>query len=202
VTSSRYRSFDEADEYDEYDEYEKPKTQNKLGRAIVVLSSTVAVLLLIGSIYALGFMKRQPTPPPAPAPVSAASKQLAALGRSYLAIADPFDKQLDTEEDAYADSEKGNLAAAKADLRAQVAMEKLFDTQIAAIRFPAAIEATAQALIRANESRFKITERQARSKTLARLRSLDAQREAGNAAVEVQVALIRRQLHLPPESAS
>ena len=199
MTSSRYRNFDEVDEYDEY---EKPKTQNKLGCAIVVLSSTVAALLLIGSIYALGIMKRQPTPPPAPAPVSAASTQLAALGRSYLAIANPSDKQLDTEEDAYADNEKGNLAAAKADLRAQVATEKLFDKQIGAIRFPAAIEATAQALIRANESRFKVTERQARSKTLARLRSLDARREAGNAAVEVQVALIRRQLHLPPEPAS
>jgi hypothetical protein len=83
-----------------------------------------------------------------------------------------------------------------------VATEKAFDKQLGAIRFPAAIEATAQALVKANEGRFRITERQARSKTLARLRSLDGRREAGNAAVEAQVALIRKQLHLAPESDS
>lgn len=171
---------------------------DRLGRGILAAAAVLAVLLLTGSIYAIYVITRQPGPPPAPA----ASRQLAAFGREYLAIAGPSDKVLDPEEDAYAGNEKDNLAAAKADLRAQVATEKLFDRQLAAIRFPTAIEATAHALIRANEGRFKITERQARSKTLARLRSLDAMREAGNAAVEVQVALLRKQLHLAPESAS
>lgn len=200
MSSSGYGDFDQADNgADDY--YDEPEaTQRRLGRGILAVATTLAALLLIGAVYAIFNMTRQPAPPPAPA--SAASRQLAALGREYLAIASPSDKMLDPEEDAYADNEKHNLAAAKADLRAQVATEKLFDKQLAAIRFPAAIEATAQALIRANESRFKITERQARSRTLTRLQSLDAQREAGNAAVEVQVALIRRQLHLPPESAS
>jgi hypothetical protein len=196
VTSSGYGDFDQADEhYDHPDE-----RQVTLGRGILAGAAVLAVLMLAGSIYAIYVVTRQAAPPPAPA--SAAARQLTAFGREYLAIASPSDKVLDPEEDAYADNEKDNLAAAETDLRAQVATEKAFDRQLAAIRFPAAIEATAQALIRANEGRFRITERQARSKTLARLRSLDAMREAGNVAVEAQVALIRKQLHLPPESDS
>jgi hypothetical protein len=200
VTSSGYENFgqpdDEADEYDD----EPEETRGRLGRGILAGATVLAVLLLIGAVYAVYMMTRQPAPPRAPA--SAASRSLAAYGREYLAIASPSDKVLDPEEDGYADNEMHNLAAAEADLRAQVATEKQFDTQLAAIRFPAAIEATARALIKANEGRFRITERQARSRTLARLRSMDAMREAGNAAVEVQVARIRRQLHLPPESSS
>jgi hypothetical protein len=162
----------------------------------------VAGLLLIGAAaYALGPGRKHPGPPPRP-PVTAADRQLAALARSYLAIATPSDKQLDSEEDAYADNERDDLTAARADLRAQVATERLFDRQLAAIKFTPALEDTARALIAANRKRFRVTLRQARSATLARLQSLDPERRAGDAAVEVQVRLIRRQLHLPPPSTS
>jgi hypothetical protein len=83
-----------------------------------------------------------------------------------------------------------------------VTTERLFDKELAAIKFPATVEATAQALIRANEARFRVTLRQARSKTLARLRALDSARKAGDAAVEVQAELIRKELHLAPVPSS
>jgi hypothetical protein len=57
-----------------------------------------------------------------------------------------------------------------------VATERLFDKQLAAIKFPAATESIAQAL--------------------------DARRQAGDASVEAEVAAIRKALGLPPEPTS
>jgi hypothetical protein len=193
VTSPRFRGFDDIDD--------NPGTSERVRRVRLVTIGAVVLVLLIVASYFLGRSLRRPPPPALPAP-AAASAQLAAAARSYLAIADPSDKQLDAEEDAYADDERDNLAAAKAELRAQVATERQFDTELAAIKFPGAVEATAQALIRANEARFRVTLRQARAKTLATLRSLDTARKAGDAAVETQALLIRQELHLPPVPAS
>jgi hypothetical protein len=204
VTRSRYRDFDpadRADDYDDYDDYDEPR-RNRAGPIIMAIAPIVAGALVAAGIYLyLTFVYRPPAPAD-PKPPSAAAVQLAAAARSYEALADTSDKQLNVEEDAYADDERDNLTAAKAELRAQVATERLFDADLAKIKFPATVEATAQALIRANEARFRVTLRQARAKTLARLRALDSARKAGDAAVEVQAELIRKQLHLPPVPSS
>ena len=92
--------------------------------------------------------------------------------------------------------------AARADLRAEVATATQFDRQLAAIKFPAAIGALARDLIRANQARGQVITRQARAKTLARMRALNAQHAAADAAVEVQVKRIRQALHLPAASNS
>jgi hypothetical protein len=194
LTSWRYRT----DAWDEPEPEPELSGNPRLGFLILAVSSTVAAVLVIGAgLYALALITRAPARSPAP-PATAAQRHLAALARSYLAIATPSDKRLDAEEDAYADNEKDDLAAARANLRQQVATERLFDTQLAAIKFPPALENTARALTVANERRFRVTLLQARSTTLARLRSLDAQRKAGDAAVEVEVRLLREQLRLPP----
>ena len=204
MTRSRYRDFDpadRADEYDDYDDYDEPR-RNRVRPVIIAIAPIVAGALVAVGIYLyLTFVYRPPAPAD-PKPPSPAAVELAAAARSYETLADASDKQLNVEEDAYADDERDDLAAAKAELRAQVATERLFDTDLAAIKFPATVEATAQALIRANEARFRVTLRQARSKTLARLQSLDSARKAGDAAVEVQAELIRKELHLPPVPAS
>jgi hypothetical protein len=198
LTSWRYRNGDHVDAWDEPEP--EPRGNPRLGFLILAVSSTLAAVLVVGAgLYALALIGRAPRPRPAP-PATAAQRNLAALARSYLAIAGPSDKRLDTEEDAYADHEKDNLAAARASLRQQVATERQFDTQLAAINFPPALENTARALTVANQRRFRVTLRQARSATLPRLRSLDAQRKAGDAAVEVEVRLLREQLRLPPPS--
>lgn len=195
MTPSRFRGFDDVDD--------DPGPSEWVRRVRLLAIGAVVLVLLIVAGYFFGRSLRRPPPAAAPpAPATAASAQLAAAARSYLAVATPSDKQLDAEEDAYADDERDDLAAAKAELRAQVATERLFDKELAAIKFPATVEATAQALIRANEARFRVTLRQARATTLARLRALDSARKAGDAAVEVQAELIRKQLHLPPVPAS
>jgi hypothetical protein len=205
VTRSRYRNFDpadRADEYDEYDEYDEPQ-RNRARLLIMAIVPMVAGALVAAGIYFyLTSVYRPPAPPADPNPPSPAAAQLAAAARTYETLADASDKQLDVEEDAYADDEHDDLAAAKSELRAQVATERLFDKELAAIKFPATVEATAQALIRANEARFRVTLRQARAKTLAALQALDSARKAGDAAVEVQAELIRKELHLPAVPAS
>jgi hypothetical protein len=196
VTSPRFRGFDDIDD--------DPGPSERVRRVrLLAIGAAVLVVLIVAS-YFFGRSLRRPSPAAVSpsASATAASAQLAAAARSYLAIATPSDKQLDVEEDAYADDERDHLAAAKAELRAQVTTERLFDKELAAIKFPATVEATAQALIRANEARFRVTLRQARSKTLARLRALDSARKAGDAAVEVQAELIRKELHLAPVPSS
>jgi hypothetical protein len=195
VTRSRFRDFDDIDD--------DPGPSEWVRRVRLLAIGAVVLVLLIVAGYFFGRSLRRPPPAAAPpAPATAASAQLAAAARSYLAIANPSDKQLDVEEDAYADDERDALAAARAELRAQVATERLFDKELAAIKFPATVEATAHALIRANEARFRVTLRQARAKTLTALRALDGARKAGDAAVETQALLIRKELHLPPVPSS
>jgi hypothetical protein len=206
VTSPRYRNFDQADQagdygdygdYDDYDDYDEPKPRNRAGVVIIAIASAVAAVLVISGVAWLLFGKR-PQGPSDSTPPSPAAVQLAAAARSYEALASASDKQLNAEEDTYAADEHDNLTAAKAQLRAQVVTERLFDSDLAKIKFPATVEATAQALIRANRARFRVTLRQARAKTLAALQALDSARKAGDAAVEAQAMLIRKELHLPP----
>lgn len=203
MTSSRYRNYDQADQYDDgYEDYDEPAPKDRKGAFIIAIASTLAAVLVISGVVWLVVGKRQQGPPSDPNPPSPAAVQLAAAARSYEALASASDKQLNVEEDAYATDERDNLAAAKAQLRAQVATERLFDADLAKIKFPASVEATAQALIRANEARFRVTLRQARAKTLTALQRLDAKRKAGDAAVEAQATAIRKELHLPPVPAS
>lgn len=100
--------------------------------------------------------------------------------------------------DGFNDHRRDDLATAAADLRAQAATERHFDRQLARIRFPAAIETIAAALIRANRSRIVLTRRQARSTSLAQLRTFTSRHKAADAAVEAPVKALR----LPPPETS
>jgi hypothetical protein len=128
--------------------------------------------------------------------------QRAALADRYLAIAVPENHRPDHEVEGFADHQYGDLAAAEADLCAEAATEHWFDRRLAAIPFPPGIAAMARALIQANQSQVALTDRQARSASLARLHSFAAQRRAADAAVEFGARLIRRALAFPPSSES
>ena len=137
--------------------------------------------------------------PASPTPPSASIRRLAA---DYLAIARPANHRLDVEVDGFKDHSRDDLAEAAANLRAEAATELHFDRQLSRIPFPAAIAAIARALIRANQSRIALTRREARSASLARLRSFASTHKAADAAVEVQARAIRKALSLPPPSTS
>lgn len=125
-----------------------------------------------------------------------------ALARQYLAIAVPANRQLDDEVDSYGDNEHDNLSIAEADLRKEVATEQRFDQQLLKISFPTPIAAIAAALVGANNQRIALTMRQSRVATLAELATFDHRHKAADAAVELQVRYIRKDLSLPPPDTS
>jgi hypothetical protein len=57
-------------------------------------------------------------------------------------------------------------------------------------------------VIQASQARGQVITRQARAKTLVRMRAFDARHAAADAAVEVQVKRILQALHLPPSASS
>lgn len=138
----------------------------------------------------------------ASATAAASPGAMKALAAAYLAIAKPANHRLDTENDGFADHERGDIAAAESDLRAEAATEHQFDQQLSKIRFPPQIAVTAQALIQANAGRITLTLREARSSSVTGLLSFDHRHRAADAAVEAQVKVIRRALGLPPPSDS
>ncbi|HMH93186.1 MAG TPA: hypothetical protein VK586_19140 [Streptosporangiaceae bacterium] len=140
--------------------------------------------------------------PPAGSVTALSPATQKALAAKYLAIAQPANRSLDTENDGYGDAEHDDLAAARKDLLDEAATEARFDSQLLAIKFPASIKQQVQALVSANKIRIQLTQRQARATTLASLRAFDSQHKAADAAVEAPVRQIRHLLALPPPSTS
>jgi hypothetical protein len=133
---------------------------------------------------------------------SARPARIRALAARYLAIARPANHRLEVEVDGFRQDRRHDLAKAAADLRAEAATERHFDTQLGRIRFPAVIEAIARRLIRANRSRIALTRREARSASLAELSTFTRRHKAADAAVEVPVKALRKALGLPPPETS
>jgi hypothetical protein len=129
-------------------------------------------------------------------------RNLRALAKAYMAIAEPANHRLDVEVDKYEDERHHDLAAAELALRAQAATERQFDRDLAKIGFPPPIAATARALIEVNEIRARMAEREARATSISELLSFGSQHKLADAEVEAQVRVIRAQLGLPPPETS
>jgi hypothetical protein len=173
-----------------------------------VLAAALGLTILSAGCASGGSTGPSPQPPSTQPPSTQQTSSLSpgsdmrALAAAYLAIALTANHRLETEVDGFKVHERDNLAAAESDLRAQAATERWFDQRVMKIPFPQQIAAVVRALVRANQSRVKLTELQARSTSIAKLRSFTSRHKAADAAVEVQVKLIRRDLGLPPPSAS
>jgi hypothetical protein len=159
-----------------------------------VLLGTVALALLV-----VGCTSGEPA---GRAGTAASPGALKALAATYLAVAKPANRRLDTENDSFSDDEHGDLAGAESDLRAEAGTERRFDQQLSKIRFPPQIAVPVRALIQANARRITLTLRQARSSSVSGLLSFTHRHQAADAAVEAQVKVIRRDLGLPPPSDS
>jgi hypothetical protein len=162
-----------------------------------VTASVIATVLVVLAVLALFAPRPKDSTPSAPA-----APALSPSAAKYLQIADAANHRLQVANDSYKKDQFTNLAAAKADLRSEVATENVFDQQLAQIPFPLSDASIVRALILANQQRAALTARQARTFSLARLRSFDTRHGASDAAVEVQVRLLRKALHLPPPTTS
>jgi hypothetical protein len=157
----------------------------------VVLVTGVAVTLTVAACSAA-----------ATTHATTVAASIPALATKYLAIANPSNKNLDHDFDLLADHHHSDLAASQQDLRTIAAVERAFDRDLRALRFPAAYSVTAAALVRMNEARANLTSQAATASSLAVLHTYETELTAMNARVEDQVRTLRKQLHLPPPSTS
>ena len=142
-----------------------------------------------------------PASPAAPAVQTLSPAQRKAAARSYLAIARPANRRLETDFDGL-DNHRGNLAAAQADLRDAAATERQFDRRLLALNLPAATGTVARVLVTANEARARLTTAAAASTSLSQLHRYEPRLTAANRPVEDAVRVIRSQLGLPPPETS
>jgi DNA-binding GntR family transcriptional regulator len=121
-----------------------------------------------------------------------------------MAIARPANRELDHEFDGFDDQIKdGDLAAARADLRAAVVTERRFDRQLIALSFPPRTEPFVRLLYRVNQARAELTSTTAGATSLRELlRGYQRRLDAANEPVEGAVLVIRAQLGLPPPDTS
>lgn len=124
------------------------------------------------------------------------------LAKAYLAIAEPANDKLEQAENSYTFNCRTHLTGAEAALRSEAAIERGFDRQLATIRFPPSIEATATALISVNQIRIAFTLRQAKAGSINALLAFTGGHQAADAEVEAQVRAIRAELGLPPPASS
>ncbi|HUC25079.1 MAG TPA: hypothetical protein VMA73_20410 [Streptosporangiaceae bacterium] len=120
------------------------------------------------------------------------------LERRYTSITTPAVQQLNTDVAAYTAKERHSLAAAEAALRAEVASASAFDTSLAQFPFPPVVAPMARALIQAIHSRIKLTAEQARSSSLAQLRSFNDRVKAAGAAIQTEMKLVHKALYTRP----
>lgn len=137
----------------------------------------------------------------APAGQAISPAQQKAAARSYLAIARPANRRLETDFDGL-DDHRNDLAAAKADLRDAAATERQFDRRLLALKLPAATETVARLLVTANEARARVTTAAAASTSLSQIHRYEPRLTAANASVEEAVRVIRSQMGLPPPETS
>jgi hypothetical protein len=86
------------------------------------------------------------------------SAELTAMAARYMAIARPANRELDHGFDGFDNHLRdGDLAAARADLRAAVVTERRFDRQLIALSFPPRTEPFVRLLYRVNQARAELT---------------------------------------------
>jgi len=129
--------------------------------------------------------------------------ELRAMASTYMAIAKPANRELDHEFDGFDDHLKdGDLAAARADLRAAAVTERRFDRQLIALSFPPRTEPFVRLLYRVNQARATLTSTAAGVASLTELRGYQRRLDAANKPVEDAVRVVRDQLGLPPPDTS
>jgi len=187
---------------------------DKQGRAAVTSLVTAGSVLLGSALLAAGCASSA-SPAQDPASQGPASQgpaahgtagttaELTAMAARYMAIARPANRELDHEFDGFDDHIKdGDLAAARADLRAAVVAERRFDRQLIALSFPPRTEPFVRLLYRVNQERAELTSTAAGVTSLRELRGYQRRLDAANEPVEDPVRVIRAQLGLPPPDTS
>jgi hypothetical protein len=168
------------------------------------ISFLAAVLVIAGLIYAAGTGGRHKATlaaagcEPNLSPSGLACTTVPMLVSQYVTMTTPAFQQLNTDAAAYTASEWHHLAAAEAALTAEVTSENALDTSLARFPFPPVTAPTAKALIQADHVLATLTAEQARSSSLAQLRSFNNRVQEATTAVQAELRLIRKALATRP----
>ena len=175
------------------------------GAVLVGLISVLsAVLVIAGIFYAAGTSGRHKAalaaagcePNLSPSGLPCTTVQM--LATQYAAITTPASQQLTTDQAAYTAAERRHLAPAEAALTAEVTVENALGTSLARFPFPPAVAPPARVLIAANRALARLTAEQARSSSLARLRSFNGRVAVAGATVGADMKIVRKALSSPP----
>jgi len=107
-------------------------------------------------------------------------------------------QQLNADVADYTVSSRRNLAQAESALTAEMTTAKAFDVSLARFPFPPAVAPAARALMQAIDARVNLTTEQARSSSLAQLRSFNGRVRASSAAIQTDLKLVRKALDTRP----
>ena len=181
-------------------------------RAAVVAATVASVAVLAAGCTGVAVPMAHPASPAAAAPHSPAASaapavlpagaQRRALAARYLAVAKAGNARLEIEFRRLHGRDRNHLAAAHRDLRDVAATERRFDRRLLAIPFPAGTARFAQFLHWVNQARARMTIAAASARSLAQLHADEQRLKPANAPVEQAVAIVRRQLGLPPPESS
>jgi len=174
------------------------------GVMLFAISFLAGVLVIAGLIYATGTGQRHKAalaaagcePNLSPSGLQCTTYQV--LTKRYLSITAPASQQLKTDESAYTASEWHHLAAAEAALRAEVTSETTLEANLTGFPFSPAIAAMAKALIQADRACAALTAEQARSSSLAELRSFNERVQVAGAVVQTDLKLLGKAVDTPP----
>ena len=177
------------------------------GKFILIISSALAALLVIAGLsYAAGTGARHQAAltaagcEPGLAPPGLQCTTQPMLAREVMAVVTPATQQLNAETSAYTASENSDITTADAALAAEVTSEHAFDTSLAAIAFPPATAPVVKAVIRAEQTRARLTAEQAQSSSLPQLRSFNKRSGVATAAVQTEMKFLRKAVDSPPHA--
>jgi hypothetical protein len=179
--------------------------QAKADRIVVLAISVLsAVLVMAGLFYAAGTSTRHKAalaaagcePNLSPSGLQCTTTQM--LARQFQAVTTPAVQQLTTDASAYTANEGRHLGLAEAALTAEVTAENALAASLARFPFPSAAAPAARALIEADQVRARLTAAQARSSSLAQLRSFNHRVRVAGAGFQDELKLVVRALNTRP----
>jgi hypothetical protein len=181
--------------------YEQRSRDGVIVAAISILS---AVLVIAGLGYALGTSARHKAAlaaafcEPNLSPSGLQCTTVGMLISQYDATTVPVTRQLATDLTAYAANDRRNFAAAQAALTAAATSETQLYKGLAAFPFPPAVSTVASALVRDAHALALLTGEQARSTSLAQMRSFNGRVQSISTVVQAELALTRKTLNRQP----
>jgi hypothetical protein len=174
---------------------------------LTFVSSLAAILVLAGLAYAAGTTARHQRAlaaagcEPNLSPSGLQCTTVWMLERQWTKLTTSDVQQLNADAAAYTAAARTNLAAAEMALTAQVTSAKAFAASLARFPFPPAVAPQAKTLIQAIDARVKLITEQARSSSLAQLRSFNAPIDATGVKIQTDMNLVHKALFTRPTAA-